>query len=103
MDASVRYFNREFSWLEFNQRVLNEADDPAIPLLERLKFLAITASNLDEFTAVRVGSLMLLVNDGNVTRDAVGLTPREQLVALRERIRDFTGRQYHCFLRELEP
>lgn len=103
MDVTPRYFNREFSWLEFNQRVLNEANDPAIPLLERLKFLAITASNLDEFTAVRVGSLMQLVEQGSTTKDSLGLSPREQLLSLRERIRDFTGRQYDCFLRDLEP
>lgn len=103
MDASVRYFNREISWLEFNQRVLNEAYDAEIPLLERLKFLAITASNLDEFAAVRVGSLMLLVGQGGVRPDPSGLTPPEQLRLLRERIADFTNRQYQCFLGDLEP
>lgn len=103
MDALVRYFNRELSWLEFNQRVLEEAQDASIPLLERLKFLAITASNLDEFTAVRVGSLMLLVCEGSTVPDPTGQTPREQLHALRERIRDFTARQYRCFLDDLEP
>ncbi|MFO0918114.1 MAG: polyphosphate kinase 1 [Planctomycetaceae bacterium] len=103
MDATVRYFNRELSWLEFNQRVLEEAQDPNIPLLERLKFLAITASNLDEFTAVRVGSLMLLVAEGSAVADAAGQTPREQLQTLRQRIRDFTDCQYRCFLNDLEP
>jgi polyphosphate kinase len=103
MDVTVRYFNRELSWLEFNQRVLNEADDPSIPLLERLKFLAITASNLDEFTAVRVGSLMLLVGEGTTRPDPSGLTPREQLKLLRDRMREFTSRQYRCFLNDLEP
>ncbi len=103
MDVSVRYFNREHSWLEFNQRVLNQAQDAEIPLLERLKFLAITASNLDEFTAVRVGSLMLLVGQGTARPDVSGKTPSEQLRSLRKRIEDFTNRQYHCLLRELEP
>jgi polyphosphate kinase len=103
MDAGARYFNRELSWMEFNQRVLNEAVDPTIPLLERLKFLAITASNLDEFTAVRVGSLMLLVAEGSTRPDPAGLTPVEQLRLLRDRMREFTHRQYRCFLDDLEP
>ena len=103
MDAALRYINRELSWLEFNQRVLNQADDPSIPLLERLKFLAITASNLDEFTAVRVGSLMLLVDEGSMHPDPAGLLPRDQLRLLRDRIREFTHRQYRCFLEDLEP
>jgi len=103
MDVSTRYFNREFSWLEFNQRVLNEANDPAIPLLERLKFLAISAGNLDEFTAVRVGSLMMLVSQGRQQTDPEGSSPIEQLQALRARICDFTSRQYACFLSDLEP
>ena len=72
MAAESRFFNRELSWLEFNQRVLEEARTAAIPLLERLKFLAITASNLDEFTMVRVGSLQLVQAEGETRPDPAG-------------------------------
>ncbi len=74
VSKQARYLNRELSWLEFNQRVLDEANDPDIPLLERLKFLAITASNLDEFFMVRVGGLQLLQERGRGKRDPSGLT-----------------------------
>ena len=101
--SDSRYFNRELSWLEFNQRVLDEARDPSIPLLERLKFLAITASNLDEFFMVRVGGLQTLVRQGNESRDPAGMTPYQQLSAIRERVRQFVADQYACLLDELEP
>ena len=77
------YFNRELSWLEFNQRVLDEAQDDAVPLLERLKFLAITASNLDEFFMVRVAGLHGQVEAGIETPSQDGLTPTEQLARIR--------------------
>src|SRR3954451_22353949 len=80
--AAARFFNRELSWLEFNQRVLGEARDESLPLLERLKFLAITASNLDEFFMVRVGGLCVLVEQKITTPDAAGMTPAEQLSAI---------------------
>jgi len=98
-----RYINRELSWLEFNQRVLSEAEQPSVPLLERLKFLAITASNLDEFFMVRVGGLQALAAQGRGGTDLVGLTPTGQLSAIRERVRRLYLDQYLCYLEELEP
>jgi polyphosphate kinase len=71
---SFPFINRELSWLEFNQRVLKEALRDDLPLLERLKFLAITASNLDEFFQVRVGGLILLKRSGRKGTDPSGLT-----------------------------
>lgn len=99
----AKYLNRELSWLEFNQRVLNEARDREIPLLERLKFLAITASNLDEFFMVRVGGLRMLSDAGVTKSDPAGMTPSEQLAAVTGRIEQMTTEQYHCLLEELEP
>ncbi|WP_373653137.1 polyphosphate kinase 1 [Schlesneria sp. DSM 10557] len=103
MTAEPRFFNRELSWLEFNQRVLDEASDKSIPLLERLKFLAITASNLDEFTMVRVGSLQILQAEGEMRPDPVGLTTSQQLKAIGERMQAFLTEQYRCFLEDIEP
>jgi polyphosphate kinase len=73
------FFNRELSWLKFNLRVLKEAEVTTTPLLERLKFIAITASNLDEFFMVRVAGLWDQVANGITTKDAAGMTPRRQL------------------------
>ena len=80
--SKTKFFNRELSWLEFNERVLDEGRDRAIPLLERIKFLAITASNLDEFFMVRVGGLQQLVHQGSQKTDPAGMTP-EELLALK--------------------
>ena len=98
-----QYLNRELSWLEFNQRVLDEANDARIPLLERLKFLAITGSNLDEFFMVRVGGLQILDERGSRKRDPAGMTPRQQLEAIRLRTRQMADDQYRCFQEDLEP
>jgi polyphosphate kinase len=98
-----RYFNRELSWLEFNQRVLDEARDESVPALERLKFLAITASNLDEFFMVRVGGLQILSARRGGKPDPAGLTPDQQLAAIGHRARQMNVDQYACFGGELEP
>jgi polyphosphate kinase len=97
------YLNRELSWLEFNQRVLNEAQREDLPLLERVKFLAITASNLDEFFQVRIGGLMLMRRSGRKTPDASGLTPARNLAALRQRILKMSADQYSLLSREIVP
>ena len=84
LDDPSLYINRELSWLEFNRRVLEEAQDPQVPLLERLKFLAIFASNLDEFFMVRVGGLQQKVQAGiAVGSGADRMPPREQLEHIR--------------------
>ncbi len=98
-----KYINRELSWLEFNQRVLDEAHDPDSPLLERLKFLAISASNLDEFFMVRVGGLQMLAGQKAHRCDPSGMTPQEQLDAISERAHRMVADQYRCLLEELEP
>jgi polyphosphate kinase len=95
--AAPKFLNRELSWLEFNQRVLDEACTEDNPLLERLKFLAITASNLDEFFMVRVGGLRLLTRRGVTAPDAAGLTPHDQLAAIGARTHQMTADQYACF------
>lgn len=90
------FVNRELSWLDFNQRVLDEATDPTVPLLERVNFLAITGSNLDEFFMVRAGGLEILVA-GNVSSPGpAGMTPRRQLSALHERAHRMAEAQYAC-------
>ena len=97
------FLNREISWIEFNQRVLNEALRDDQPLLERVKFLAITASNLDEFFQVRIGGLMAMRRSGLKTADASGLTPARNLAALRQRILQMTADQYALFNDTLVP
>jgi len=94
-----RFFNRELSWLAFNQRVLDEALDEGNPLLERLKFLAISASNLDEFYMVRVGGLKLMLEEGRHVRDESGLTVRQQLQAVVRRIRKMLADQSSLYKR----
>ena len=98
-----KFINRELSWLEFNQRVLDEAFDVSVPLLERLKFLAITASNLDEFFMVRVGSLQTSIRHGRTSPDPSGMTPTEQVEAISRRIDLMVADQYEVFLNEIEP
>jgi polyphosphate kinase len=83
----VPLFNRELSWLEFNRRVLAEAESADVPLLERAKFLGITATNLDEFLMVRVGGIRRLIENGIRERSMDGLTPKQQLKTIRERVK----------------
>ena len=97
------YHNRELSWLEFNQRVLDQALKDSGPLLERVKFLAITASNLDEFFQVRVGSLMLQKRSGRKTRDNSGYNPTRNLSAIRERVLKMNEDQYQLLTQTLLP
>ena len=99
----IPYLNRELSWVEFNQRVLNEALRDDLPLLERVKFLAITASNMDEFFQVRIGSLILMRRSGYKSPDPSGLTPVKNLAALRTRILKMYEEQYALFNNVLLP
>ncbi len=97
------FINREISWLEFNQRVLNQAQRAELPLLERIKFLSISASNLDEFFQVRVGGLMLLRQTGKFKPDITGLSPSEQLERIRKRAGAMVDDQYHLLQEVLMP
>lgn len=98
-----RYLNRELSWLDFNSRVLALAADPSLPLLERAKFLAIFASNLDEFYMVRVAGLKRRDKMGLSVRSADGLSPREQLRRINERTQQISIRHAHVFLDSVRP
>src|SRR5437016_8260440 len=102
LDDPCLYINRELSWLEFNRRVLEEAQDRQVPLLERLKFLAIFSSNLDEFFMVRVGGLQQKVQ----ARIAQGsgadrMPPTEQLERISQLVRALSADQYRCFMNVL--
>lgn len=100
---SKYYTNRELSWILFNKRVLSEARDKQIPLFERLKFLSITASNLDEFFMVRVASLKDMVNAGYTKKDIAGLRPEEQLKQVNEATHELVNLQYATYKRSLVP
>ena len=98
------YFtNRECSWLGFNSRVLSEARDKSLPLLERLKFLSITSSNLDEFFMIRVASLKDMVHAKYTKKDIAGMTPQEQLVVIAEKAHELVNMQYSTYNRSLLP
>src|SRR6195952_5132478 len=98
-----RYLNRELSWLDFNARVLALAADSSMPLLERAKFLAIFASNLDEFYMVRVAGLKRRDEMGLSVRSADGLTPREQLARIGEQTQRIATRHARVFLDSVRP
>ena len=97
------YVNRELSWLEFNYRVLGEARDKSTPLFERLKFLSITASNLDEFFMVRVASLKDMVHAGYNKPDIAGMTAQQQLDAIGMKTHALVEDQYKTYSRVLLP
>src|SRR5690348_5940187 len=98
------FVNRELSWLEFNRRVLEEAQDDSVPLLERVKFLAIVSSNLDEFFMVRVAELKRGLREGETTPAGPdGLTPAETLAAIATEVQRLGAEQHRCFLSRLEP
>lgn len=97
------YLNRDLSWLEFNQRVLDEAMDESNPPFERLKFLSITARNLDEFFMVRIGAITHLVNDGVATPDETGYPPANLLEAIQGRVTRMVAMQYSCYSQKIIP
>ncbi|HVR00659.1 MAG TPA: polyphosphate kinase 1 [Polyangia bacterium] len=97
------FINRELSWLEFNSRVLDEARDASVPLLERLKFLAIVASNLDEFFMIRVAGLKQQLSGNVAETPADGLTPAEQLAAISARAHAMVAEQYRVWREEVGP
>src|SRR6185295_492393 len=98
-----KYFNRELSWLEFNQRVLDEALDPKTPLLERVKFFCICSSNLDEFFEVRVAGIKQQIESDVVSRSLDGLTATETFKAIVQRVRRLVTDQYACLRDSLLP
>jgi len=97
------YFNRELSWLDFNRRVLSEALDPKIPLLERVKFLAIFFSNLDEFFMIRVSGLKRQLTSGALKPPPDGLTPAQQLNRIRDELLPLLETAERCWQKELQP
>ena len=100
---SQNYVNRELSWIEFNYRVLSEARDKSLPLFERLKFLSITSSNLDEFFMVRVASLKDLVHANYTKPDIAGMTPGEQLEKISRKAHELVSVQYSTYNRSILP
>jgi len=103
MPENHRLINRELSWLEFNRRVLEEAQDPSVPLLERVKFLAIFSANLDEFYMVRVAGLKRLITAGDQSIGPDGMTAGETMAAVSALVRELVEEQHRCFLETLGP
>jgi polyphosphate kinase len=102
-DPQSLFIGRDESWLSFNRRVLEEAQDPDNPLLERVKFLAITASNLDEFVEIRVAGIMQRIEDGYTEPGFDGLTPRQTLDIVVDSMHNFVRDQYRCWTQDLRP
>ncbi len=103
IDDPGLYFNRELSWLDFNQRVLELAEDPEVPLLEQVRFCAIYASNLDEFYMVRVAGLFEQLDAGIDARGPDGLSPGEQIDAIQARVLELDRRLHRCFEGTIRP
>src|SRR6516162_4174735 len=103
LDSPSNFINRELSWLAFNRRVREEANDLHNPLLERLKFLSISASNLDEFFEVRVASLVQQIEDGYNEGAADGLTLMEERDRISRETPDCVDEQYDCWTGHLRP
>src|SRR5437763_9059669 len=104
LDDPALYINRDLSWLEFNRRVLEEAQDPGVPMLERLKFLAIFGSNLDEFFMVRVGNTQQKVQAGIPLGSGADQTPpKSQLEKIRQTVRELVAEQYRVLAAEVLP
>ncbi|HET8956296.1 MAG TPA: polyphosphate kinase 1 [Solirubrobacterales bacterium] len=103
IDDPALYFNRELSWLDFNQRVLELAEDAEVPLLERLRFCGIYANNLDEFFMVRVAGLFDQLDAGIEARGPDGLTPKEQIDAIQARVLELDDRLCNCFNGQIRP
>lgn len=101
--APENFSNRELSWMAFNERILGEARDKTLPLFERVKFLSITASNLDEFFMVRVASLKDMVDAGYSKPDIAGMSPKEQLKKLNKATHSLVSLQYSTYNRSLVP
>ena len=102
-ETRLPFTNRELSWMDFNARVLEEAYEKDNPVLERFKFLGITASNLDEFFMVRVAGVKEQVRSGYREPDNAGLAPQQQLTLLSAKIHAFVEKQYTCLSRSLIP
>src|SRR6267154_1072644 len=103
LDDPRYYLNRHVQWLDFNRRVLEEACDPGNPLLERVKFLAITANNLDEFVEVRVSSFLQRIEHGSAERSPDGLSTQEELALVTQAMHSLVRDQYKCLNEELLP
>lgn len=101
--TKFRYFNRELSWLAFNRRVLEQAESPEYPLLERMKFLAFVSSNLDEFFEIRVAGIMQQVKSGHHESGPDGLEPKEQLQRIQNYARQLVAEQSDCWHKKITP
>jgi polyphosphate kinase len=99
----LRFIGRDKSWLDFNRRVLEEAQDTTNPPLERVKFLAITASNLDEFVEIRIASILQRIEDGYSESDEEGVTLEQSLAAINQDMHSFVAAQYSCWNKQLLP